>query len=90
MIRLRCPRHPYYNCNRAPRASCEYCIALWEIALKPYNARLVYTPKKTKRPINVIDRADIDSKQKRPMTQSTPELPHPSEDMPLRKELEGR
>lgn len=50
MIRLRCPKHPYYSGQKPPRASCEYCIAMWEIVLKPRNARLIYIPSKTNKP----------------------------------------
>lgn len=46
MIRLRCHKHPRYAAQLPPRANCEECIALWEIALKPRNARLVYIPRK--------------------------------------------
>jgi hypothetical protein len=50
MLRLKCKRHPRYDGERSPRASCDYCLELYRIRCQAVMSRLVIvTSKKTVR-----------------------------------------
>lgn len=44
MLRLKCPKHPYYTAKNPPRASCQQCIELRELKYRALAARLQVEP----------------------------------------------
>lgn len=40
MLKLKCTRHPRYNGQSSPRASCEQCVTLHTLRLMALNRRL--------------------------------------------------